>query len=171
MNWDAIGAVGEVLGALAVVVSLVYLATQVRQNKAQIELQALMDAIERHVTKYVEATETDEKAENFRNGLTDFLSMPINERAKFHSTMTGLVGGFIQVWRLYHAGTLVSEDYKAMEGSFIGLFRCPGAQQWLEPMKPYFTADVVAFIEKAISDPSIPSAPSIEDLPALNENL
>ena len=32
MNWDAIGAVGEVAGAIAVVVSLVYLAGQIREN-------------------------------------------------------------------------------------------------------------------------------------------
>ncbi len=32
MNWDAISAVGEIVGALAVVVSLIYLATQIRQN-------------------------------------------------------------------------------------------------------------------------------------------
>ena len=34
MNWDAIGAVGETLGAVAVFVSLIYLASQIRaQNK------------------------------------------------------------------------------------------------------------------------------------------
>jgi len=32
MNWDAIGAVGEVVAALAVVFTLAYLATQIRQN-------------------------------------------------------------------------------------------------------------------------------------------
>lgn len=32
MNWDAIGAVGEVLGAVAVVGTLGYLALQIRQN-------------------------------------------------------------------------------------------------------------------------------------------
>ena len=32
MNWDAIGAAGEVVGAIAVVVSLVYLAVQLRVN-------------------------------------------------------------------------------------------------------------------------------------------
>ena len=34
MNWEAIGAVGEILGALAVVGTLAYLATQVRYAKA-----------------------------------------------------------------------------------------------------------------------------------------
>ncbi len=32
MNWEAIGAVGEIVGAAAVVVTLIYLAAQVRQN-------------------------------------------------------------------------------------------------------------------------------------------
>ena len=32
MNWDAMGALGEVIGAIAVVVTLVYLAAQIRQN-------------------------------------------------------------------------------------------------------------------------------------------
>mgnify|MGYP001554919510 FL=1 len=32
MNWDAIGAIGEVLGALGVIATLIYLTTQIRQN-------------------------------------------------------------------------------------------------------------------------------------------
>ncbi len=32
MNWDAIGAIAELLGAVGVIASLVYLATQIRQN-------------------------------------------------------------------------------------------------------------------------------------------
>ena len=32
MNWEAIGAIGEVIGALAVVASLIYLASQIRLN-------------------------------------------------------------------------------------------------------------------------------------------
>ncbi len=32
MNWDAIGAIAELLGAVGVIASLVYLATQLRQN-------------------------------------------------------------------------------------------------------------------------------------------
>ena len=35
MNWDAIGAIGELLGALVVVITVGYLAVQVRQNTAQ----------------------------------------------------------------------------------------------------------------------------------------
>ena len=32
MNWDAIGAVGEIIGAVVVIVTLLYVAKQIRQN-------------------------------------------------------------------------------------------------------------------------------------------
>ena len=47
MNWEAIGAVGEVGGAIAVVATLAYLAAQVRQNTAATRVgsaQALADS-------------------------------------------------------------------------------------------------------------------------------
>ena len=37
MNWEAIGAIGEVVGAIGVVVTLGYLAYQIRQNTIQLE--------------------------------------------------------------------------------------------------------------------------------------
>ena len=37
MDWDAIGAIGEILGALAVVATLFYLAKQIRQNSASLD--------------------------------------------------------------------------------------------------------------------------------------
>lgn len=41
MNWDAIGAVAEALGALGVIVSLVYLATQIRAQNRESRISAL----------------------------------------------------------------------------------------------------------------------------------
>jgi hypothetical protein len=50
MNWDAIGALGEIIGAAAVVASLVYLALQMKQNssltKAELN-QSGLDAFSR----------------------------------------------------------------------------------------------------------------------------
>ncbi len=39
MNWEAIGAIGEIVAAVAVVFSFVYLAAQIRQNTQQVEEQ------------------------------------------------------------------------------------------------------------------------------------
>ena len=37
MNWEALGAIGETLGALGVIVTLVYLAIQIRQNTGSMQ--------------------------------------------------------------------------------------------------------------------------------------
>jgi len=45
MNWDAIGAIAEVIGALAVLITLAYLAVQVRQNSTQLREAARLAKI------------------------------------------------------------------------------------------------------------------------------
>jgi hypothetical protein len=41
MNWEAIGAIGELIGAIGVIVTLVYLAYQIRQNTDHLEKSTL----------------------------------------------------------------------------------------------------------------------------------
>ena len=41
MNWEAIGAIGEIVGAAGVVLTLAYLANQIRQNTIQLEQNTL----------------------------------------------------------------------------------------------------------------------------------
>ncbi|MGR8949136.1 MAG: hypothetical protein ACU84Q_13895 [Gammaproteobacteria bacterium] len=40
MNWDAAGAIGEIVGAIAVVVTLLFLVRQLRQNTIALKLQS-----------------------------------------------------------------------------------------------------------------------------------
>jgi hypothetical protein len=44
LDWNAIGAVGEILGALAVVITLLYLSKQIKQNSQAVKLTALRDS-------------------------------------------------------------------------------------------------------------------------------
>jgi hypothetical protein len=44
MNWDAIGSIAEVVGALAVLITLIYLAVQTRDNVKVTRSRAIWDA-------------------------------------------------------------------------------------------------------------------------------
>ncbi len=60
MNWDAIGAVAEVVGAIAVLITLVYLTIQVRVGNKQRELEVLRhnwDGLNRFCELLSESTE------------------------------------------------------------------------------------------------------------------
>jgi hypothetical protein len=41
MNWEAIGAIGEILGAAGVIITLIYLSGQIRKNNRQIKGEAI----------------------------------------------------------------------------------------------------------------------------------
>jgi hypothetical protein len=43
MNWDAISAIGEVVGAAAVIVTLLFVARDIRQNSKSLAISALRD--------------------------------------------------------------------------------------------------------------------------------
>ena len=45
MNWEAIGAIGEVVGAFGVIATLGYLAFQIRQNTKQLTLNELASRV------------------------------------------------------------------------------------------------------------------------------
>ena len=51
MNWEAIGAVGETVGALAVLLTLVYLAMQIRQNTRSVQAAAVWYALQ-HTARF-----------------------------------------------------------------------------------------------------------------------
>ena len=57
MNWEAIGAIGEIVGAIGVIVTLGYLGYQVRQNTTQLEQNertAIAAAVSVSATNYRE---------------------------------------------------------------------------------------------------------------------
>ena len=53
MNWEAVGAVAELLGALGVIASLIYLATQVRQNSRLLRASAIQSAASNTASGFV----------------------------------------------------------------------------------------------------------------------
>ena len=63
MNWDAIGAVGEIIGAAAVVVSVFYLAAQVRKQTEEERLSATRELSELFLVTIGSVREDKEFAE------------------------------------------------------------------------------------------------------------
>ena len=43
MNWDAIGAVGEIVGASGVIISVIYLALQIKKQTKESQMASMRD--------------------------------------------------------------------------------------------------------------------------------
>jgi hypothetical protein len=67
MNWEAIGAIGEIIGALAVVASLAYLALQIRHSAASTQFATELEA-SKQFSAFVARITHDEKLERILPG-------------------------------------------------------------------------------------------------------
>src|SRR5437762_12185952 len=83
MNWDAISAISQLVGSIAVVLSVLYLALQVHQSTrvARLATQDAAATALREVTAPL--MENAELERIWRIGLEDIGSLSVEERARF----------------------------------------------------------------------------------------
>ena len=82
MNWDAIGAVGEIIGAAAVVVSVFYLAAQVRKQTDEERLSATRELSELFLVTIGSVQEDKEFAEIYLRAVKDYDSVENADRIR-----------------------------------------------------------------------------------------
>ena len=130
MNWEAIGAIGEVVGAGAVVLTLVYLAMQVRQNTLQVRSDNEQQAIDGYFALIIGATKDPHISQILREGLHDFQGMPRQAQMQFHSVMMGVIQGFTKVYHLNRIGSLSDDICHMAERDLMRYLKTPGGGQW-----------------------------------------
>ena len=98
MNWDAIGAVAELIGAIAVIISIIYLAAQVRQTRLQLQSQAEDNITSRAFAAYSPVYEGN-NASIFRKGLESPEELNADEAFVFKLLMDRQRGAFATIVR------------------------------------------------------------------------
>lgn len=82
MNWDAIGAVGETLGAIAVIATLIYLASQIRQLKQQ-NAQATLQHIHDSMNKFMDMVASESNSSLLVRGQKSYKNLSEAEQLQF----------------------------------------------------------------------------------------
>jgi len=98
MNWEAAGAIGEIIGALAVFLTLAYLAIQIRQNTKAVRTSALDSAVSAVNSIREKLLESSELTEIYINGSKNPESLSEAEIVRYRILMTNT---FWSIWNLY----------------------------------------------------------------------
>lgn len=139
MNWDALGAVAELIGAVAIIISIVYLAVQVKQTRKQLQAQADDYISTRAFEAYNPVYEGD-NARIFRVGLETPAALNEDEAFVFDLLMDRQRGAFSSVVTRQGNKSLHPETAKTMIASYKNLFlQTPGGQAWFEKRKQHMT--------------------------------
>jgi hypothetical protein len=152
MNWDAIGAIGEVFGALAVVVSVVYLATQVRKQTEEAQLTASRDLATQlgHATQTI--TEDDGFAEIWLKGVRDYEALPEKERIRLSFLFQRCCRIMEQHYRHTARGNLDIAYNQSVDNQYAEFFSLPGVQRWWELSKGHFEPEFREKIERMVAN-------------------
>ena len=130
MNWDLVGAAGEWAGAVAVVVTLFYLAKQIRQqnHNNDVNLQeSILDgfnAINSHL-----ATD-NELSTLFVRGLYKPDELSDSEAAQFQWAFRLYANAYLKIHRLHERGVISDEDWRGHAAHAAVFFDTPGGRIW-----------------------------------------
>jgi len=114
MNWEAIGAVGEVLGAIAVLATLVYLARQIQlSNKIAIassetELRSILGALN------FALMDNADMAEILASAQTDSAELSSAEEIRLAAFLRALLNSWISIETAYSHEMAPEETYNVM---------------------------------------------------------
>ena len=110
MNWEAIGATGEIVGAVDVILTLGYLAAQIRQN-TRTQKSAMAQATTSSRTSWYELGASDpEITLLWTKGHARPDQMSDEERTRFIWMISRLFSTFEETFAQYQLGMVEEED-------------------------------------------------------------
>ncbi len=131
MNWDALGAVGELIGAAAVLATLVYLSIQVRANSLQVRLGSAISLNHLINEAFDPIYNNDRNIRIWTHGISSPDTLSDEDQAIFSLFMARLV--HVLLTALVHDEHAILESALAARylGSLKSILESPGGRYWL----------------------------------------
>jgi hypothetical protein len=147
VNWEAIGAVGEILGAAAVVLSLVYLAGQIRTQNRESRISAMHDmsvGFRDAVAKF----STEDMSKLLVRANVNFDDLTDDEALRLVVTFGGLFRAWEEAFVQHEEGRLDQRGWDAMNRYYLLALSSGGAQRAWALRKDYLDPEFVTFVDQ-----------------------
>ena len=143
----AFGTIGDFLGGIGVVVTLAYLATQIRKN-AQSVRSAALDSISTSISEFMDKVAQDPALTKlWFDGLSGTVELSESDDRRFALLLISLARRWENAFHQSRAGVLESASWSGMLAGLTFVFSAPGAQAWWKARQGLFSAEFVAFAE------------------------
>jgi hypothetical protein len=137
VNWEAISAIGQIVGALAVVISLIYLAREIRSNARAARL-ASMDALNRWLGELVVHPHLGEL---YYRGIRDLESLEGGDLVRFTALMNQLFYIYEEMYYQQLERHLDPRVWRETEAAMRDVNAYPGVQAWWRSRSHWFSEE------------------------------
>ncbi len=163
MSWDAIGAIGEIIGAAAVVITLVYLAAQVGAANRSLRTSVRDSAFRQIQDWNNQLVSEPDLPLVFHRGLEDFDSLDEAGRARFLHMAYSFVKLYENLYLHHVDGSLPDDAWDGTRTTFMVYMGRPGLREYWEQRRGFFHEGFVRFVE-AIEAPAMKSGVEVSKL-------
>ena len=166
MNWDAIGAVGEILGALAVVGSLVYLAFQIKISNRAARQAAIREVQDLNSDFLSTINSSTENCRIWVKGCFNDVDLSVYEKFQYRSFLNHMNSQQERFYRSHENGELEEWIWVSSIGPWRRVWTSPGYQAWFKDIKHSFNPDWREYIETELDSLAGPYKPQGLDISA-----
>jgi hypothetical protein len=154
MNWEATGAIAELLGAIGVIASLIYLATQMRQNTRATRASTYQQFSDSLNGIMMAAGENPQREQAVLLGMADFSQLSEEDAFRFIYWITGVTHAFDNAHYQYRVGMLDEDRWQKHYADVRSIFQIPGVAQWWRVGPPNVSPEFRALVEEILGDES-----------------
>ena len=146
MNWDAIGAVGELLGASAVLVTLIYLAVQIRQNTSAVATATYESTMTGFNDINIVVAGNPALASLLDRGCQNPDSLNSEEIVQFNFLLRCYSNQWWKLFKLYERGSLPAAEWSIFAKEAAQFLEQPGCKPFCEQNALF--ADLYSALDK-----------------------
>lgn len=155
-NLESLANLGEIIGAITVVVSLIYLAVQVRQNTQAQQTENFSRALDRVAAIQATLSQDAETSVIFSKGVSDPSALTSRERMQFTWTMYELFGAFEFMFLAWKTNAMPEEIWQRWSSAVAWWLSYSGVKTWWKvrpiPFSKSFTSYVESLLENNPTD-------------------
>jgi len=156
---------GELIAAVAVVISLVFVGYEVQQN-SKAQTRTATEAVVRDFVGTIRMLSEDaEMACIYAVGVQDYRALSGSERLRFSAYFLGVFYALQEMYTLVQQGSIDSDIWVGFDELMGEIGQLPGVRDWFETRRRWFTEDFQLYID-AIALDRPPGDPVIYDDPA-----
>jgi len=154
---DALGNIGDLLGGVGVIVTLIYLAFQIRQNTLATRSAAYQAAVVA-TSAWVQDVGTDcESTRILQAGMYDYESLNALERAQFALIIAAFFRNLENIHFQFVSGAIDESLWSGWAHRINDIMSSPGVQGWWANSKDFFSPAFQRIVDQSeMIAPSIP---------------
>ena len=147
-----LGALGEFVGALGVVVSLVYLAQQMRQNTTSVRAASFNSMTENSIRILEHSFRDGDFADFLHRAEGDPSSLSATELVRWNAYMTAVYRHFGNLVYQYRVGVLDRQMWQSYRDTLKKSLRTPSWRAWFEENREVFSTSLVELVELIVRE-------------------